>query len=515
MKGEMPSDFDAKAKEFIAKLQANPAKIASRKASQNAIEAFGPLLPEFLGGSADLAPSNLTLWSGSKAINEDAAGNYIHYGVREFGMTAIANGISLHGGFLPYTSTFLMFVAFPGDNLLWLRVSYFVIMYLCWDIVYTLQDVAIWSITAMSTPNPDERDNLVKWARTYGSVVFGIASMAIPMALEIFVKTTGLSWSVSIIIIVFILAFAGAGSSYKAYAIRERVPLAVKQESIKESFKLLKSNRILLLVSLSSILGAIGFGSSLVTYFFKYKITEEFINLPFIGALGMSTIFFTITSAPTFIAMLLVDKLKKICKDSFVLLLIAVQIICAVFRIIAYFIGFEGKMLWISMIVIAIGTLPTGVVSIAQTALFNDSIDLVEWKTGRRTEGMTFSMQTFFTKVSSGLNQGLAMLALSLMNYEAVDDSVPGAVLVGTQSQAFETWIWPLVILTPAIAAIAYVIPLLFIKYTKQQKQLVESDLEKRREGLPESGQSPYYREVLAPKFASVGATEADFENEN
>ncbi|MEG0100739.1 MAG: transketolase C-terminal domain-containing protein, partial [Citrobacter sp.] len=115
MKGEMPSDFDAKANEFIAKLQANPSKIASRKASQNAIEAFGPLLPEFLGGSADLAPSNLTIWSGSKAINEDAAGNYIHYGVREFGMTAIANGISLHGGFLPYTSTFLMFVEYARN----------------------------------------------------------------------------------------------------------------------------------------------------------------------------------------------------------------------------------------------------------------------------------------------------------------------------------------------------------------------------------------------------------------
>ncbi|MBK0162418.1 transketolase [Klebsiella sp. S69] len=115
MKGEMPADFDAKANAFIAKLQANPAKIASRKASQNAIEAFGPLLPEFLGGSADLAPSNLTIWSGSKAINEDTAGNYIHYGVREFGMTAIANGISLHGGFLPYTSTFLMFVEYARN----------------------------------------------------------------------------------------------------------------------------------------------------------------------------------------------------------------------------------------------------------------------------------------------------------------------------------------------------------------------------------------------------------------
>lgn len=115
MKGQLPAEFASKAQAFIEKLQAKPAKIASRKASQNAIEAFGPWLPEFLGGSADLAPSNLTLWSGSKAINEDSAGNYIHYGVREFGMTAIANGIALHGGFLPYTSTFLMFVEYARN----------------------------------------------------------------------------------------------------------------------------------------------------------------------------------------------------------------------------------------------------------------------------------------------------------------------------------------------------------------------------------------------------------------
>ncbi|MEF3108736.1 transketolase [Raoultella sp. WB_B2P2-3] len=115
IKGQMPPDFASKAQAYIEKLQAKPAKIASRKASQNAIEAFGPLLPEFLGGSADLAPSNLTLWSGSTAINHDSGGNYIHYGVREFGMTAIANGIALHGGFLPYTSTFLMFVEYARN----------------------------------------------------------------------------------------------------------------------------------------------------------------------------------------------------------------------------------------------------------------------------------------------------------------------------------------------------------------------------------------------------------------
>ena len=115
MNGELPAAWKADAKAFVEKLQANPANIASRKASQNALEAFGKVLPEFLGGSADLAPSNLTMWSGSKALNVDPAGNYIHYGVREFGMTAITNGIALHGGFLPYSATFLMFVEYARN----------------------------------------------------------------------------------------------------------------------------------------------------------------------------------------------------------------------------------------------------------------------------------------------------------------------------------------------------------------------------------------------------------------
>ncbi|CAI1015428.1 Transketolase 1 [Serratia proteamaculans] len=113
--GELPANWKADAKAFVEKLQANPANIASRKASQNALETFGKVLPEFLGGSADLAPSNLTMWSGSKPLNEDLAGNYIHYGVREFGMTAITNGIALHGGFLPYSATFLMFVEYARN----------------------------------------------------------------------------------------------------------------------------------------------------------------------------------------------------------------------------------------------------------------------------------------------------------------------------------------------------------------------------------------------------------------
>ncbi|MGM1342445.1 transketolase [Morganella morganii] len=113
--GELPAQWEADANAFIQNLQDNPASIASRKASQNALEAFGKVLPEFMGGSADLAPSNLTMWSGSAPINEDKAGNYIHYGVREFSMSAIMNGIALHGGFIPYGATFLMFVEYARN----------------------------------------------------------------------------------------------------------------------------------------------------------------------------------------------------------------------------------------------------------------------------------------------------------------------------------------------------------------------------------------------------------------
>jgi len=113
--GELPEDFSEKAYAYALECQEKGEKIASRKASQNTIETFGALLPELLGGSADLAGSNLTLWSGSKGIQDDAAGNYIYYGVREFGMSGIMNGISLHGGFINYGATFLMFMEYARN----------------------------------------------------------------------------------------------------------------------------------------------------------------------------------------------------------------------------------------------------------------------------------------------------------------------------------------------------------------------------------------------------------------
>jgi transketolase len=118
MAGDLPANWEAESAKFIAEVNGKAESPATRKASQNALNGYGPLLPEFLGGSADLTPSNLTAWSGSKSISEgNADGNYLSYGVREFGMSAIMNGVALHGGFIPYGGTFLMFSEYARNAL--------------------------------------------------------------------------------------------------------------------------------------------------------------------------------------------------------------------------------------------------------------------------------------------------------------------------------------------------------------------------------------------------------------
>jgi len=116
LSGDLPDSFADQSESYIRTLQDEGASIASRKASQNCLDHYGPMLPELLGGSADLAGSNLTLWSDSKGISaDDASGNYVFYGVREFGMSAMMNGIALHGGFIPYGATFLMFMEYARN----------------------------------------------------------------------------------------------------------------------------------------------------------------------------------------------------------------------------------------------------------------------------------------------------------------------------------------------------------------------------------------------------------------
>ncbi len=419
----------------------------------------------------------MKVWDG---INDPIVGSFID-------KHRFKNGEKLRP-FLRYTPlpvgafTVLLFLVFSTEeDMLWLRVAYFVIMYIAWDIAYTLQDVAIWGITASVSPDSNERDNFVKWARTVGSCVYGVFNMAIPMIIEMVANTTKKSMSLVTLVFAIILGMGGAMISARTYKAQERIRIVPEkqQSSLFESFKLLFKNKMLMLVTLSNLFGALGFGGQLMTYFFKYKIPSDFLGADsIIGALGLTTIYFAITAGPSFIGMIFADKLKKVFKG-YVNAVIFMQIVNIVTRIIAFAIGFEGANLWIGMALMGIGSIPMGAVSIAQTSIFCDSIDYMEWKTGKRTEGVTFSMQTFFTKVSSGITAGLATLALHALDYKAIEDTA--VTFIGTQSAAFEAWIWPLVMLTPAIASVLYIIPLLFIRYTPEKRAKVEKELAERR----------------------------------
>lgn len=377
----------------------------------------------------------------------------------------------------------IFFVFSTEESLLWLRLGYFVIMYLCWDITYTMQDVAIWGMTAVVTPNSNERDKFVQLARTIGSIFYGVFSSVIPMVMEIVARESGNSLALMTVLFAAIFGLGGALISAKCHKAQERVRLVKpeqQQTSILECFKLLFQNKMLMLVTLSNLFGSLAFGGNLMTYFFKYKVPEISIAGFVLGPLTLTTVFGALTTAPSFLGMLFADKLKIKFKG-YRNLLIFVQLCTLVSRILAWIIGFEGKNIILTIVILAISSFPAGASSIAQTSLFCDSVDYMEWKTGKRTEGVTFAMQTFFTKISSGITGALGTLVLSALGYVAVEDT-PGAVYLGTQTEAFETWIWPIVMLTPALAALLYMIPLLFIRYTPEQKAQVEKDLAERRE---------------------------------
>ncbi|MBQ3472387.1 MAG: MFS transporter, partial [Clostridia bacterium] len=307
-------------------------------------------------------------------------------------------------------------------------------------------------------------------------------SMGIPMVLEMVVNKTGVTFRVMTVIFALIFGLGGSMLSLRCYQAQERIKVNIndRQESLTESFSLIFKNKMMLLVTAANLCGALGFGANLVTYFFKYEIPADFIgkNTP-IGALGLTTIYAAVTGAPGFIGMIFADKMKK-WLGGYRNVLIFMQVCNIVTRTIAYFIGFEGKNLWIGMALIGIGCIPNGASSIAQTSIVCDSIDYMEYKTGKRTEGINFSSQTSFTKISSGITMGLATLALHLLKYKAIDTE--GINYLGTQTAAFDKWIWPLVMLTPAVASVLFIIPLLFIKYTEKDRKEVEEKLKQRRE---------------------------------
>lgn len=368
----------------------------------------------------------------------------------------------------------LMFIkpAFLEDSVFW-QGAFMLLIYLIYDMVFTVQDVSMWGMTAVMSPDSDERGRLSQWGRigaTVGSWLPGLISVFLSLGNQL-----GISERVIFAVLGVVFGFGGMMLSTLCAHTKERVRSVPERGAIglRDNLSDLFKNRTVMMVLLGSILSGLSLGVPAV-YFFKYKVTLEIFGFTLDG-MTVSFIFGLLSGLPGTLAMLVAPQIaKRVGGMKNVLILSCLAAI--VFRIISYFVGYTGYRILIVMLLMAVASIPAGITGIAMTSLFGDSIDYMEWKTGRRAEAITFAAQTFASKIVGAINTGVLTGILMLLDYSAESYNA-GLPL----SPAFDKWVWPLFILGPIVGSVLNVIPLLFIRYPDSLKKQVEADLKVRR----------------------------------
>lgn len=384
------------------------------------------------------------------------------------------NGNKLHPylGKLPIfigILTALMFVDFGVGETAALVIL--LCVYVAWDFTYSFQDVALWGMMSLISPHSHERSRVSQWLNIGVGAAWGVLSL-IPMILGAREKI-GVSEKFLFLIFGLVFGLGGELLSIFAYKTKERVEfIAPPKQSFAHDLGLLRHNKILVLLLLSQILSFVN-GAVPQIYFFKYCVTLK------IGGTTMNgeTVQFyygilvsVLSAASMFFAVKLSDKLGGMRN-----IIIVAQLMNAGFRMVAFFIGFETLPQMIAVIaIISISSIPSNMIGIAQRSILCDSIDYVEWKTGKRIEGISNSMQNLTNKLSDALKLIFGGLILTGLSYDA-DFGLAG------QSEIFYKAQWPLFMLLPALGSILYLIPFLCIRYSKAQKAQVEKELAERR----------------------------------
>ncbi len=354
-------------------------------------------------------------------------------------------------------------------------VFYVLVCYLIWDVFYSMQDVALWGMLALSSPRSEERARVAQWT-AIGVTVGGALAGIIPLAKDIAINSFGATDKGFFMGCAVILGLGGQLISLSAARVNESVKEDKKEkESIFEAIFVLRHNRTMLLISLARILEYIKL-SVPWAYFFESQVFYKVGGVE-IGGGTAQFIYGALTGAPgtfaQFAATKIVDKIGGMKKT-----LILAQVSAIVLRIISYFVGF--KSIWRMLIVIlliGLQSIPAFMVNIAHRSLMSDSIDYVEYKTGKRTEGITFSMQNFGTKVGESLSLFINGKLLTLVGY---NQNLP----MTAQNPVFMKWQWPMFILGPVVGAILYLAVIVFVKDDKEQRKLVEAELKMRRDEL-------------------------------
>lgn len=351
------------------------------------------------------------------------------------------------------------------------------VFYLLWDVFYSMQDVALWGMLALSSPHSEERARVSQWTAigvTAGCALAGI----FPLAKDFAVSNLGISMKTVFFVGSLILGLGGQAISLAAGRMKESVKEDKKEsESFFEAVFVLRHNRTLLLISLARFLEYIKL-SVPWAYFFESQVSYKVGGME-IGGGTSQFIYGFLTGAPGTLAMFAATKIVDLVGGMKRVLILA-QVSSIALRTISFFVGFNslGRML-VTILLMAIQGIPANMVNIAQRSLMSDSIDYVEYTTGKRTEGITFSMQNFTTKLGDALALFINGKLLTLVKYNQ-------NIAMTAQNPTFMKWQWPMFILGPVVGAILYLVVILFVKDDKEEKKMVERELKKRRAELAE-----------------------------
>jgi len=360
------------------------------------------------------------------------------------------------------------------------KCVWILVLYLIWDVLYTIHDISKWGLTARMSPLTNDRSKVV----SYGKILVEVGAV-LPQIVLLLIDEgnmkklsalTGLSLNFENVLKTSALIFGIAGGLIMgiSYLAKERVNVVNPPQSLLKDIRDIFQNKTLMLLLASSLLSSIVLNLGSDYYFFEtMDVGFNFFGSAIRGTNAMA-IYGVITSVPAALGMFFANMIGKRIGMKNIVIWACISPI--VFRTIAYFVGYHGQNFLIVMLLMSLSTIPRGMHGIAYMSIVADSIDYVEWKTGRRTEGTTFAMNALTGKIGSGLTTMMAGLTLTLLKFSP--EPVKGVVVAGA---LFKRWVWPLFILGPVIGGILGLIPIFLIDFTGKKKETIQSELRERR----------------------------------
>lgn len=388
----------------------------------------------------------------------------------DFIMGAIADNTRTRWGklrpyllFAPLPIAILTILTFSAPDFTYtLKVVYIYVTYILWGMAYTVGDIPYWGLQASMTRNSLERTKLITFTRLMTMIGTAIGIVGIPLLLDFFSKGEIVD-SRGYLITAIIVSVIGCGLfSLAFFNTKERIEPPKEKTSLKENLKLLKTNIPLLIVALSSLLGFSRFmAQSAGTYVTKYNLQNEKL-FALLGGVLMLSVIIAIVLTPLL--------LKYFSKRN---LYILTSLFGALMYFVMFFVGYNNLIL--ILIFLFLSSLSMGFFNVLFTAFIADSVDYLEWKTGKRAEGLCYAMQTFFFKLSAALTGFTMSLVLTYTGFVENDMN---------QAQIVYDGIYSLVSLIPGIGCLLSIIPMLFYKFTDNDQKFWISEINKRKEGI-------------------------------